>query len=97
MCSCSQAVRSASRARKDSAETAFAFRPRIDAVCSRVRPSTSVYHSTCCHRSGRDRNARAVADPSKLRTEATSAPRSPITSSIASPAAAVLLARTMDT
>ncbi len=97
MCCWSHAVRSASRARNDSADTAFAFMPSSVAVCSRVKPSTSVYQSTSCQRDGSERNARAVADPSKLRREATSAPRSPTTSSIESPAGTVRRARTMET
>ena len=96
-CCCSQAVLSASRARNASADTALAFMPSRVAVCSRERPSTSVYQSTSCHRVGSERKARAVTDPSNRETVAASAPSSPMTSSMASPAGAVRRARTIDT
>jgi hypothetical protein len=57
---CNQAVRSPSLARYDNAATPFALRPRIGATSWGSIPSISVYQSTDCHRSGSERNARAV-------------------------------------
>ncbi len=84
MWACSQALRRPSRARYESAATLLAVMPMMGATSCGSMPSTSVYQSTVCQRSGRPRNARAVRVRSSAQAAGSSGIRSSSKSSIMS-------------